>query len=513
MGLHNSETTQLVEQSSQKLRRYDAEPKFGSFRPSRKSIHPAIDYLPNSITKILLGGNDIQDVFSPKDLSFLGNLQEVDFSNNPFIYMLTDQGIDYRSLIYAIVSLDITYLNFSPVREVEVNKAQKIFQDSNGKFSKKLFNDLLEGYREGDTEGVMAFFRENCEAKTPRKSPGNTPERKRSPDRGRQLSSHDRLRDDSPRYNATSGSGGAPGGDNSMREGILKRSAGRDGFDSQRSLSRDREEGNMDPMYAQRDFGQKHSSTRRIVDNTVPTAKGSNRSMGSLNTSVNHNMSPQPQWNRERPIRRERDLRSSSPVGVSHHEYAADMSNFRSSLEDTNQKVEGVTDKVRELWEHHMETERLQRNKDTLFRFFDPLEFEQYYMKKEDIHVSTMQRSNLSALYPGVIKMQTLIRAYLVRKRYYRYKFQHFCITKIQAAMRGHLVRKNPRIKKLLKNRFRHGARNEYYEREIDRLQKYVSLLEVQVEELTKTKNQHEKALRYLFEQVNSMRQASTPRK
>ena len=112
---------------------------------------------------------------------------------------------------------------------------------------------------------------------------------------------------------------------------------------------------------------------------------------------------------------------------------------------------------------------------------------------------------------PELVKVQSLIRGVLVRQRLKKYKFQEYCVTKIQAWIKGYLLRKKQKALKALskKTECKKCKKNE---EEIISLRKEVAELKSTLKEYAKIGAQHEKALKYLFSQIKILAEAKHPR-
>ncbi len=110
-------------------------------------------------------------------------------------------------------------------------------------------------------------------------------------------------------------------------------------------------------------------------------------------------------------------------------------------------------------------------------------------------------------------KVQALIRGLLVRKRFNLFKKQQSSIVRLQSWFRGQLTRKKLEEQGVWtklrekKEELLCCKKCKETEKEMLMMMQKISSMGEEIEENKKQKTQHEKALRYLFEQVAQLRQ------
>jgi len=128
-------------------------------------------------------------------------------------------------------------------------------------------------------------------------------------------------------------------------------------------------------------------------------------------------------------------------------------------------------------------------------------ELPSYIITLEQIGVSEVKRPSYKTKKDfNAIQLQKLIRGYLVRHRLTKYRFQQYCIRIIQSWIKGHLTRK--RLKGSKGSVCNDCKKNEA---EINKLKDEVKEMQIKLNECMKGKEQHEKALNYVFSHIKNL--------
>ena len=87
--------------------------------------------LPSMLKCLYLGSNKLDDILQPRILQFLEYLEEVDFSNNPFMEFLQFNHVNITAFLLVLLNFRIRFLNFKHVEEADVQRARSLFVDPN----------------------------------------------------------------------------------------------------------------------------------------------------------------------------------------------------------------------------------------------------------------------------------------------------------------------------------------------------------------------------------------------
>ena len=87
--------------------------------------------LPGMLKCLYLGSNKLDDILQPRILEFLEHLEEVDFTNNPFMEFLQFNRVNIAAFLLVLLNFRIRFLNFKHVEEADVHRARTLFVDPN----------------------------------------------------------------------------------------------------------------------------------------------------------------------------------------------------------------------------------------------------------------------------------------------------------------------------------------------------------------------------------------------
>eukprot|EP00347_Sterkiella_histriomuscorum_P015796 403355650 len=419
--------------------------------------------LPNSLKTLYLQQNDIDDILQPRLLNFLDNIQNINLTSNPIINKFTENNIDSKLFILFLLNNKAKKINNQKITELDRANADLIFNNEQGLYNQELSDAVL--MMQVSEEDVFSFYK----SKKP------------------------------------------------IQQQVIQTKQ------SQKQLqSSTVQKVNQSPPNKQQNKNQSIGSPNHLKVNQIQ-----NKELGSPSPNSNpiyedvtsYLMKGKPNMQSQRGLlspsqNNKQNAQSTSDILQKQDQFELREKVMSSEIQTLREEVGNLKSALSQLEEKYdLQLEVQKKRQQSKFKYNKKGQITDY-LKLDQIAVSTVNRKRaLPKSEFKLAKVQGIIRGVIVRKRYQLYQKQQKSIVKIQALMRGIITReklKKDGIYQKLKEKKEEQLcckKCQEREKEILMLMQKISTINEDLEEHKKSKVSHEKALRYLFDQVASLRQ------
>ncbi|CDW90765.1 centrosomal protein of 97 kda [Stylonychia lemnae] len=410
---------------------------------------------PSSLKSLYLQSNLIGDILQPRLINFLDNISIVNLNQNPIIEKLTSNGIDPKLFILFLLNNRVKKINNVKITEQDKLSSDGLFFDANGVYNQQFADSILMMSK--SEEEVFSFFKSKLNPLP----------------KGRDKSAEPKQR--SKQYISP----------------------------SQKNVKSLHQSSHKNLVIIQSEMKSPRIIEEKSSDDVKSFLMKNRNQDQNLNKLGNSHQNSQ---NHLKIASQENSLRNSDQ-NLREKLLKSEITQLREEVSSLRTALLSLEEK------YDLNIEIKKKKQAQKFRVNKNGQIADF-LRVNQISVSGLKKSQaLPKNEFKITKVQAIVRGALVRQRYKLFMKQQKSIVKIQSLFRGIITRKNlikdgMNVKlKQKKDEQQCCKRCKERDQEMLLLMQKIATMGEEIEENKQAKHSHDKALRYLFDQVASLRQ------